>query len=71
MQSTNPTRTAAQVKSPCIGVCELDVEGICLGCGRSGEEITVWSRATHALRQEIVERASQRMKRKASGPLGK
>ncbi|MEO0421468.1 MAG: DUF1289 domain-containing protein [Pseudomonadota bacterium] len=62
---SSSTSASPQVKSPCIGVCELDMAGICLGCGRSGEEITVWSRASDALRQEIVDRAAKRLQRDA------
>nr|WP_185985519.1 DUF1289 domain-containing protein [Aureimonas mangrovi] len=31
------------MESPCILVCHLDpASGICIGCGRSGEEIANW-----------------------------
>ncbi|MDY0014306.1 MAG: DUF1289 domain-containing protein [Rhodocyclaceae bacterium] len=26
-------------ESPCIGVCQIDESGYCLGCGRSADEI--------------------------------
>ncbi|MGL4410104.1 MAG: DUF1289 domain-containing protein [Zoogloea sp.] len=25
--------------SPCVGVCQMDESGYCLGCGRSADEI--------------------------------
>lgn len=28
--------------SPCIGVCQLDAAGYCVGCHRSGGEIAGW-----------------------------
>ena len=32
------------IQSPCTKVCTLDpVSGLCLGCGRTGEEIAGWS----------------------------
>jgi predicted Fe-S protein YdhL (DUF1289 family) len=32
------------VKSPCVKICKLDEEnGVCIGCGRTIEEITNWS----------------------------
>ncbi|MDL2424844.1 DUF1289 domain-containing protein, partial [Pseudomonas sp. BAgro211] len=34
------------MKSPCIKVWEFEV-GICLGCGRSREEIKAWKRVDH------------------------
>jgi uncharacterized protein len=33
----------ADVKTPCTGVCALDtVSGLCVGCGRSVDEIAGW-----------------------------
>ena len=32
----------AAVKSPCISVCALDEEDICMGCFRSLREISDW-----------------------------
>ncbi|PIE43095.1 MAG: DUF1289 domain-containing protein [Gammaproteobacteria bacterium] len=28
--------------SPCVGICALDDDDICIGCQRSGDEITNW-----------------------------
>ncbi|HLY53427.1 MAG TPA: DUF1289 domain-containing protein [Steroidobacteraceae bacterium] len=28
--------------SPCINVCSLDAQGLCIGCLRTGEEIGRW-----------------------------
>lgn len=28
--------------TPCIGVCRLDADGLCLGCRRTGAEIAAW-----------------------------
>lgn len=30
------------VLSPCVGICHLDDNGLCVGCFRSGEEIAGW-----------------------------
>jgi len=46
--------------SPCTGVCSVSANGICLGCGRSLDEIAAWSGATEAQRREIVRRAEAR-----------
>jgi len=40
MQSMNSTFRA--VLSPCIGVCMLDDDGLCMGCYRSSAEIARW-----------------------------
>ena len=49
------------VASPCISVCELSDEEVCLGCGRTLQDIAEWSGADEARRREIVEQARQRM----------
>ena len=30
------------VPSPCVSVCELDGEGVCIGCLRTAAEIAAW-----------------------------
>ncbi len=30
------------VLSPCIGICELDAQGLCEGCLRTPDEIAAW-----------------------------
>jgi predicted Fe-S protein YdhL (DUF1289 family) len=33
------------MKSPCVGICVLDKEGIrCIGCGRTMDEIINWGK---------------------------
>jgi uncharacterized protein len=44
----------AGVPSPCIDVCRLDVRGLCIGCSRTIDEITEWSRASETRRREIL-----------------
>lgn len=45
--------------SPCVGVCRLDV-GVCLGCGRTIEDIAQWAAASTDRKLEIIRRAKQR-----------
>jgi predicted Fe-S protein YdhL (DUF1289 family) len=54
------------VTSPCIKVCVLDARNICVGCGRSIDEITQWSRLTEEQRRLVVDRAQQRRREAAS-----
>ena len=49
------------VISPCVGVCELNSDEICLGCGRSLQDVADWSAADEATRAQIVRQARQRM----------
>lgn len=51
----------SEPKSPCISVCVLNAEDVCLGCYRSAEEITDWFMASAEDKRAIVERARQRM----------
>lgn len=36
------TSTFRAVPSPCIGVCMLDEDGLCMGCHRTTAEIARW-----------------------------
>jgi predicted Fe-S protein YdhL (DUF1289 family) len=47
-------------ESPCISVCLLDEQDICVGCYRSAEEITDWFMADAAEKREILARCSAR-----------
>ena len=40
--------------SPCVSSCCLNEEDICLGCFRSLTEITGWSQASDAGKQDII-----------------
>lgn len=47
--------------SPCIRVCRLDADGrVCLGCGRTREEIARWRDAPPAERRAILARLAAR-----------
>ena len=48
------------MKSPCIKVCEFE-EGICLGCGRSRQEIKAWKHEDHLGQQAILAEADMRL----------
>lgn len=44
-----------EIESPCIAICLLHPDaGICIGCGRTGEEIARWSVLTAETRREIM-----------------
>jgi uncharacterized protein len=44
-----------EVDSPCIKLCTIHpVERLCIGCYRTIEEITVWSRLSPDVRQTIM-----------------
>jgi len=54
-------RTSAEsVPSPCRDVCRLNAANICVGCGRSIDEIAEWSRAGYERRVQICREARAR-----------
>ena len=43
------------IESPCIKVCTLDARcGLCLGCGRSIDEIARWTTMSAAERARVM-----------------
>lgn len=50
----------APVKSPCVNVCALDDNDVCIGCYRSAAEITRWSSMTPAEQREVIRNADAR-----------
>ena len=53
------------VASPCIRLCTLDDQNVCLGCFRSMADICAWSRASNDERRQIV--VASELRRNASG----
>ena len=43
-------------QSPCVGVCRLNTQEICVGCGRSVDEIAQWRNMGPAERERIFTR---------------
>ncbi len=43
------------ILSPCIGVCRIGPQGLCLGCARTLEEIAAWGSLSAAERERIME----------------
>jgi predicted Fe-S protein YdhL (DUF1289 family) len=43
------------IESPCVKICTLGVRsGLCLGCGRSIDEIARWSAMSAAERAQVI-----------------
>lgn len=51
---------SAEPESPCVSVCALNEEDLCMGCYRTADEITDWFMANAAQKREILARAAQR-----------
>jgi predicted Fe-S protein YdhL (DUF1289 family) len=53
-----------EVPSPCVGVCESNDKGFCLGCLRTREERKDWINLDNDHKQKVIKRCIQREKRK-------
>ena len=53
------------VRSPCVDICALDENDMCLGCQRTAEEIGHWGRMDNAERREVLSRCAQRARESA------
>ena len=50
------------VSTPCINVCVLDpLSALCIGCGRTGEEITAWATMSETERLAVMADLAQRL----------
>jgi predicted Fe-S protein YdhL (DUF1289 family) len=54
--------TDLRIISPCVRICTLNRDDICIGCGRDMDEIKAWSRMTMAEREAGVARADERLR---------
>jgi predicted Fe-S protein YdhL (DUF1289 family) len=50
----------ATVASPCNDICRLDAQQVCVGCGRTLQEIADWGSASAERRRQIVAAAQLR-----------
>ena len=49
------------MKSPCTKVCQLDPRsGLCIGCGRTLDEIARWAEMSDAERERVMAELPQR-----------
>jgi len=44
------------IESPCVDVCRVDSDFICIGCGRPIEDIMRWREMSDAERQRALDR---------------
>jgi len=45
------------VKSPCTNICTMSLDGkLCMGCGRSIEEITNWSYFSNEEKKKLLKK---------------
>lgn len=51
------------VKSPCVSVCALDENDVCVGCYRTANEISFWSRYNNDERREVLNLSLERARK--------
>ncbi|MCW9048651.1 MAG: DUF1289 domain-containing protein [Gammaproteobacteria bacterium] len=51
-----------KVESPCLRNCCLDKKDVCIGCGRTLNEIKGWQAATKSEKIDILEKSAKRIK---------
>ena len=55
------------MESPCVKICTYDpARGLCLGCGRTLEEISAWSAMTEDERRAATAKAQARLRQTSS-----
>jgi len=50
------------MNSPCIGHCALNIQQICIGCGRTKSEISNWRTMSEKEKEEAAFRAKNRFR---------
>lgn len=55
------------VPSPCVSICALDENDICVGCFRSGLEIAAWGGMSNDEKRQVLVKVAER--EEASGRL--
>ncbi|MDY6921056.1 MAG: DUF1289 domain-containing protein [Pseudomonadota bacterium] len=50
------------VASPCVGVCALDDDDLCIGCLRSGREISQWGYLDNAGKRQVLQKVAARLR---------
>ncbi len=50
----------APVPSPCVSICALDDNNVCLGCYRSGEEISRWGELSNDEKRAVMDKVGER-----------
>ncbi len=56
--------------SPCVRNCCLDEDNVCMGCGRSLQEIVRWGTAGDADKAAIIALSRERLRTRAASARG-
>ena len=53
------------VKSPCVAICALDANDLCIGCYRTSDEITQWGEMNNDEKRKVNQKVA--IRERASG----
>lgn len=53
-------KVSDKVRSPCVSICALDGDDICVGCYRTMDEIMHWSQMNNDQRREVLQKIAER-----------
>jgi len=48
--------SSSKASSPCVDICKLDSDFVCIGCGRTIDEVLKWPEYTDEQKQEVLDR---------------
>jgi len=51
-----PSPHGASVGSPCVDICKLDSDFVCIGCGRTIDEVLKWREYTDEQKKAVLDR---------------
>ncbi|XZE56305.1 DUF1289 domain-containing protein [Planctomycetaceae bacterium SH139] len=63
--SKNKPAEETPVESPCINVCELSQQQVCIGCGRHVSEVALWGSLSNQVKSEVLRKARTRLGERA------
>jgi len=53
-------KSISKIISPCVSICKVENK-VCIGCGRTTQEIAEWFKASDRRKREIIEGLSNRV----------
>ena len=56
------------IPSPCVDVCVLNADDLCIGCYRTGDEISLWWAMGDAEKKDVYERIKVRERQAVASP---
>jgi predicted Fe-S protein YdhL (DUF1289 family) len=65
MTDSTAPQLPAKPASPCIQVCTLDDDQVCIGCGRTVDDIIAWTRLSDEEKWTVLAQSAERRTERA------